>query len=188
MTAGGRSWLTRRSAARALVVAGFVQLAAAGVDAALDAAGAGSESGPRRAAAAVRGLAAATALSPAPKVFTVAGGIETFSGTHVVAWEENGVTRRTVITPALYARLAGPYWRRNVYGAALAYAPVLEASERTRAMGRSVAAFAIAGNAPLLAEMGIAPPPGAADVRVESEFRTTQADAPKRATTLRVQR
>lgn len=71
---------------------------------------------------ALKGLGAATALAPAPKVFTSVRGFETFSNRFVLEasgqqWELSG-------------RLRGPYNRRNVYGAALAYGPVLPPAMR----------------------------------------------------------
>ena len=74
----------------------------------------------------LKGLGAASAASPAPKVFCSAGGLETFSSRFVLEWRDPAGRRQSLpLSPALYRKLRGPYNRRNVYGAALAYGPVL---------------------------------------------------------------
>ncbi len=73
---------------------------------------------------ALKGIGAATAASPFPKVFSDVRGLETFASEFVIHYEmADGVDSKLPITPELYHRLAGPYNRRNVYGAALSYAP-----------------------------------------------------------------
>ena len=61
------------------------------------------------------------------------------------------------LTPEVYARLRGPYNRRNVYGAVLAYGPVLATDAAAAAAVRAVARYALCGDAPLLRELGIDP-------------------------------
>ncbi len=61
------------------------------------------------------------------------------------------------MTPEIYARVAGPYNRRNVYGAVLAAGPVLATDDRLAPMFRSVSDFALCGDALLLGELGIDP-------------------------------
>ena len=113
---------------------------------------------------ALKGLAAATAASPAPKVFSAVGGLETFSTRFVLEWTDAaGAARSLELTPEVYARMTGPYKRRNVYGAVMAYGPVLPAELRD-----PVFRYAVTGHAPLLREVGI-DPAGALDVRVRSE-------------------
>ena len=100
---------------------------------------------------AFKGLGAATAASPAPKVFSSVRGLETYSTRFFVEWTDlDGVAHSVRITPEIYARLRGPYNRRNVYGAALAYGPVLPESLRDPVMR-----YALCGDAPLLCELGI---------------------------------
>jgi hypothetical protein len=107
---------------------------------------------------ALRGLAAATAASPAPKVFSSVQGLETFSTRFTVEWiDAAGNLHAEAVTPAVYARLRGPYNRRNVYGAVVAYGPVLAASPATRPMLDAIARHALCGDAPLLRELGIEP-------------------------------
>jgi hypothetical protein len=93
----------------------------------------------------LRGIAAATGASPAPKVFSTVRGLETYSTRFYIEWPGN----RIELTPEIYSRIRGPYNRRNVYGAALAYAPVIPAEMRDPVMRR-----ALCGAAPLLRELG----------------------------------
>ncbi|MGH7307528.1 MAG: hypothetical protein ACREK6_02435 [Candidatus Rokuibacteriota bacterium] len=116
---------------------------------------------------ALRALAAATQASPAPKVFSAVHGLETYSTRFTVEWhDEAGRPHSLVLSPEVYARLNGPYNRRNVYGAALAYGPILATNERTRLMWEAVARHALCGQAPLLRELGAAEPPRPGSVRV----------------------
>jgi hypothetical protein len=102
------------------------------------------------------GIAAATAASPAPQVFSAVRGLETFSsGFALDISSDAGLGIRTELTPELNARLRGPYNRRNVYGAALAYGPVLASDPRTRALFDAISHNALCGRAPLLRELGL---------------------------------
>jgi len=104
----------------------------------------------------LKGVAAATAASPAPKVFSSVRGMETFSSRFFVEWTDNsGVFHSVRINPERAAGMRGPYNRRNVYGAVLAYGPVLQSDPATRPMFDSVSRYAFCGNAPLLQELGI---------------------------------
>jgi hypothetical protein len=117
------------------------------------------------AARALKGIAAATGASPAPKVFSAVRGLETYSTRFTLEWTgRDGLAHTLPLTPELYARLAGPYNRRNVYGAALAYGPVLPASLR-----EPVTRYALCGDAPLLRELGIDPATIEGQVRVRYE-------------------
>src|ERR1700739_844506 len=81
---------------------------------------------------ALKDVAAAIGASPAPKVFSSVQGLETFSSTFYLEWRDrDGVVHTVELTPELYSRVRGPYTRRNVFGAALAYAPILSADTRT---------------------------------------------------------
>jgi hypothetical protein len=107
---------------------------------------------------ALRGIGAASAASPAPKVFTTVNGLETFSTRFALGWREvDGLERSIIISPDLYAGLRGPYNRRNVYGAVLAYGPLLADDPRTAGMFGEVARYALCGEAPLLRELGLDP-------------------------------
>ena len=107
---------------------------------------------------ALKGLAAATCASPAPKVFSSVRGLETFSTRFTLEWDEpDGRPGALVLTPEVYARLAGPYNRRNVYGAVLAYGPALATEPRTRPMFDAVLQHALCGARPLATELGLDP-------------------------------
>ena len=133
--------------------------------------------------ASLKGFGAATAASPAPKVFSAVRGYETYSTQFFIEWDdEHGREQSIQLTPELYAGLRGPYNRRNVYGAALAYGPVLSTDARTQAMFEAVARFALTGDAPVLRELGIdlAASAGALRVRYEPRPGTGMGTLPRR--------
>jgi hypothetical protein len=106
---------------------------------------------------AIKAAGAALQASPAPKVFTAQEGFETFSSRFFIEWTDpHGRMHSIEFTPRTYRNLKGPYNRRNAYGAALSYAPVLAANPRTRPMLDLVMRHAFCNEAPLLAELGIA--------------------------------
>lgn len=105
----------------------------------------------------LKAIAAATVASPAPKVFSAVRGLETYSTRFFIEWDGG----RAELTPEVYSRMRGPYNRRNVYGAALAYAPVIPPELRDPVMRR-----ALCGDAPLLRELGLHPR-GRVAVRLE---------------------
>jgi hypothetical protein len=118
----------------------------------------------------LKGFGAATTASPAPKVFSAVRGLETYSTRFTLEWtDRRGEPHQLPLTPELYARVEGPYNRRNVYGAALAYGPVLMTDERTRPLFEAVTTHALCGRAPLLRELGIDPEDVAGVVRVRYE-------------------
>lgn len=121
---------------------------------------------------ALKAIAAATAASPAPKVFSAVKGLETFSTRYFVEWTDaTGGPHSLEITPERYARLRGPYNRRNVYGAVLAYGPVLESDPHTRSVFNAVSNYALCGDAPLLRELGIPPEAANGSLRIRLETR-----------------
>jgi sterol desaturase/sphingolipid hydroxylase (fatty acid hydroxylase superfamily) len=106
----------------------------------------------------LRALAAATAASPAPKVFTAVRGYEPLSTTFQLEWvDASGEARCAPVDAERVAGLRGPYNRRNVYGAALAFGPALASDARTRPLLEAVLARALAGDASILAELGVDP-------------------------------
>lgn len=129
----------------------------------------------------LRGIGTATVASPAPKVFSSVQGLETFSSEFYVEWVDRaGVAHSLKLTPEVYARIKGPYNRRNVFGAALAYAPILQEDAHTKDMFESVVRYALCGQAPLLQEIGIDPgqlsaPP---TIRLVPRSRTAFGDRP----------
>ncbi len=119
---------------------------------------------------AAKGLGAASMASPAPRVFSAVRGLETYSTRFFLEWTTVAGEERSVeLTPELAARLRGPYNRRNVYGAALAYGPVLATDGRTRPLLDAVLDHALGGDAPLLAELGLDASGIAGAVRVRYE-------------------
>jgi len=121
---------------------------------------------------AVKAMGAATCASPAPKVFTSVRGLETFSTRFFIEWDgQDSKTHSLPLTPEIYARLQGPYSRRNVYGAVLAFGPILVMDPKTRPMFDSVARFALCGEAPVLREIGVDPTGIRGRVRVRLEPR-----------------
>ena len=130
----------------------------------------------------LKGIAAATGASPAPKVFSAVKGLETYSTRFFVEWnDKKGKSHALELTPEVYARLAGPYNRRNVYGAVLAYGPVLSTDPNGRLMFEAVARYALCGAAPLLRELGIEPNDvqGRVRIRLEPRLGTDIGDLPK---------
>lgn len=75
---------------------------------------------------AIKGLGAVTTASPLPLVFTAVKGIETYTLKFKLEYTtEDQKTRTMDITPEVYSKFNGPYNRRNIYGAAFSYAPIL---------------------------------------------------------------
>lgn len=106
---------------------------------------------------ALKAVALAWHMSPAPKVFTAQEGFETYSSEFYVEWKDSyHVPHSLRITPKEYYHgVLGPYNRRNAYGAALSYGPVLYANPATRPMFESVSRYALCDKAPILRELGI---------------------------------
>ena len=104
----------------------------------------------------LKALGLATQASPAPKVFTAQDGFETYANRFFLEWhDKDGAQRSLELTPEVYASLAGPYNRRNVYGAMFSYAPVLDANPLTRPMFRTVLARSFCGSRPAVVEIGL---------------------------------
>jgi hypothetical protein len=98
-------------------------------------------------------LGKAIAIAPAPKVFCAVDGYEAYSTQFSLEWLDCAGDRHCrPLTSDTVDRLRGPYNRRNVYGAALAYGPILP--EQLRG---PVLRYALSGDAPMLREMGIDP-------------------------------
>jgi hypothetical protein len=99
----------------------------------------------------LRGVGAASCMAPFPKVFSDVDGLEPFASEFVV----HGTDRldRPVairITPEVYSRLKGCYNRRNVYGAALSYAPRLP-----EPLWSAVFCYGLRPGGPLRFELGL---------------------------------
>jgi hypothetical protein len=122
----------------------------------------------------LKALAAASQVSPAMKVFTAHQGYETHAARFSLHWLDTaGRPQSLALDPSSYAGVRGPYNRRNVYGAALAYGPILRADPRTRPMQESVMRHAFCVPGTLRRELGI--PQDARELRVL--LVPTRADA-----------
>jgi hypothetical protein len=117
----------------------------------------------------LRGIGAASVAAPLPKVFSDVRGLETFASRFDLEVTTPAGAHRREITPEVYARLAGPYNRRNVYGAALSYAPRLPPE-----LWRQVFCYGFAPDGPLRGELGV--PADATAVRVHITSRTRGRD------------
>jgi hypothetical protein len=74
----------------------------------------------------LRGIGAALGFAPFTKVFSDVDGFETFAADFTLSYQlSDGSETFSPITPEFYQQLEGPYNRRNIYGAALSYAPRL---------------------------------------------------------------
>lgn len=103
----------------------------------------------------VKGLGAWSHVSPAPKVFTTQQGYETYSPRfYVSAQDDAGRWHRVALSPAVNARVRGPYNRRNAYGAVLSYGPVLVADPRTQPMFEHALLFGFC-DAKIASEIGL---------------------------------
>ncbi len=82
---------------------------------------------------ALRGIGLASGIAPFPKVFCESDGYEPFAARFAIeATDAQGKTQTMPLTAERYAGLQGPYQRRNVIGAALAYGPRLPDKLRER--------------------------------------------------------
>jgi hypothetical protein len=98
---------------------------------------------------ALKGVGAAIAIAPCPKVFCDMDGLEPFASSFTINTADPDIIS-IPITPNLYSRFKGPYNRRNVYGAAIAAAPRLP-----EAMRQSVFDYAFGTDGPLRKELGL---------------------------------
>jgi hypothetical protein len=104
----------------------------------------------------LRAIFAATQVSPAMKVFTAHQSYETHAARFAIAWiDAAGDTQRLSVDPEIYRNVRGPYNRRNVYGAALAYGPLLRADPKLRPMQESVMYYAFCSPGALRSDLGI---------------------------------
>ncbi len=112
----------------------------------------------------LKGIGAAFLVSPMPKVFSDVNGLETFASEfYLILTFKDGSSDERRLTPEIYAKLRGPYNRRNVYGAALSYAPRLPEN-----LWKPVFQFGFSG--PLREELGL--PAGIVRVQVKIVTKT----------------
>jgi len=98
----------------------------------------------------MKGIGAASTIAPFPKVFCDSQGLEGFASEFVIEARSPGGVTNIVLAPEIYSRLKGPYNRRNVYGAALAFGPKLPPE-----LWRSVFAYGMGTSGPLRRELGL---------------------------------
>ncbi len=111
----------------------------------------------------VRGVGVATVASPLPIVFSHFRGLETFSSNfRVKILTKTGETKEFDLTPQLYNQFKGPYMRRNVYGAVVAYGTKMNES-REAELVHSVLLYAFCNPGSLLESLDI---PSAAEATV----------------------
>lgn len=100
-------------------------------------------------------VAATTNLTPAMKVFTAHKGYETYSSKFELVIDFRDGTQATgFLDTYSYPGLKGPYNRRNVYGALIAYGPVLASNDRTVEMWREMARRGFCRENSVLNELG----------------------------------
>jgi len=127
---------------------------------------------------ALKGIGAASGASPAPKVFSAVRGLETYSTRFYIEWTDSSAAQRSLeITPEVYAGIQGPYNRRNVYGAAMAYGPVLSTDKNTAAMFNQLITYSFCGDGPLLLELGIDPSAMSGVMRIRLAPKKTEVVA-----------
>ena len=87
----------------------------------------------------VRGIGLLSGIAPFTKVFCEADGYEAFAASFYLHGQKaDGTTWSRRLDPEWYAQLQGPYNRRNVYGAALAFAPRLPHELRDTLLKKSL--------------------------------------------------
>ncbi|MGK0184745.1 MAG: hypothetical protein ACI9R3_000519 [Verrucomicrobiales bacterium] len=105
----------------------------------------------------LRGIGAASMISPCPKVFCIApvhgeegGSVETFSSQFSLVYTLAGEEHRILLKPQPGHLLRGPYNRRNVYGAGLSYAACLP-----RELVDQILHYGLGTKGSLRAELGV---------------------------------
>ncbi len=94
--------------------------------------------------------------SPAMKVFTAHNNYETFSPIFMLDFHgDNGSSTSIELTPELYRKLEGPYNRRNIFGAAISYGPVLVSNQNTADLFYSVVQYSFCKPGRLINELEI---------------------------------
>ena len=112
----------------------------------------------------IRKVGQLSAASPLPLVFSHFRGLETFSSRFgVTVIDAAGQETIIQITPEIYAQFPGPYNRRNVYGAAIAYGVVLD-TPNERKLVAQVLSFAFCPNGPLRAHLAKLGPTAVNDI------------------------
>lgn len=116
---------------------------------------------------AVRGMGFATVASPLPLVFSHFRGTEPFSSQfYLDIVYQDGRLHSQKINPELYSRLKGPYSRRNVYGAVMAFGPGFQSVDEKQ-LWTDVMSFGLCHEEGILQDFGINDPIEKAVIRVK---------------------
>ena len=116
----------------------------------------------------MKSLALASHASPAPRVFTSQQHFETFSSQFFVHYSTEAGDVDVQLTPQLYELVQGPYNRRNAYGAALSYGPVLSSNAATAPMFEAVLGYALCEST-ILSELDIQATRGTVVIHIEPQ-------------------
>lgn len=120
----------------------------------------------------VKGIGFMSTASPLPLVFSKFRGVENFSSDYFMDIRfKNGETTSFKITPEMYERTAGPYNRRNPYGAVLAYGPMLTKPNEL-ILRDSVMQYSACGRGNFMREIGVDKPIEHINVTVKSKTVT----------------
>lgn len=113
-------------------------------------------------------VAAVTNVAPAMKVFTAHKGYETYSSTFQLTSKHiDGQVVSTQLNPENYSGLRGPYNRRNVYGALIAYGPILFSNPKTKEMWNAMSFRSFCGETSVLSELGFTNQSGIQNVIID---------------------
>lgn len=113
------------------------------------------------------GIGAASTIAPFPKVFCDNQGLEGFASEFTIEFDDaDGRHVKMPLTPEIYARMRGPYNRRNVYGAAFSFGPKLPPE-----LWRSVFAHGLGPAGTLREEFGL--PANATNIVIVIHTKTT---------------
>ena len=120
----------------------------------------------------LRGIGLASGVAPFPKVFCAGDGFEAFAASFYVEGDSpGGELWSRKVDPEWYAQMRGPYNRRNVYGAALAFAPRLPEDLRD-----AILEEALKPGSAMRSELGI--PSDLTSLRVRIIPRDGESDGP----------
>ena len=112
--------------------------------------------------------ASVTNAAPAMKVFTAHKGYETYSSTfQITSSHVDGQIASTELNPENYAGLQGPYNRRTVYGALIAYGPILFSNPKTKKMWNVMSFRSFCGETNVLSELGFTNQSGIKNVIID---------------------
>ncbi len=119
----------------------------------------------------LRGIGFATVASPLPLVFSHFRGMETFASSfQLETIDSNGKTKWYEIDPKTYSKLEGPYNRRNIYGAAIAYGPAMTQPNEAKLV-KTVLNYGFCAPGPLKKEFELPSDVKTANIHVTSKTR-----------------